>query len=188
MSLENLTEYQNAGLAMYLLKSEESQKFLPGALEQLAEDLGVDKKARGFINGAFASEDGLKIATQTYAQDYIKGLKEAKIDELYEHYKPTIDNYLDDDEKVKLQSEFNKYSNKEFGNIMEETEKAKYQIEDKYGIVSDKDKAVAREVLKKYKEIISFINLLEEIKFENLRPKATERTYKEILKQSVKDL
>jgi len=185
MSLEDLTRYQGAGLAASLARSEEGQRYLSGALEQLAEDMGVSESARGFIDGALSSDEGIKAVLGSYGQKYQESKNSLNVGELFSSYEDVLNSYLENQEdSAKIMGEVNKYSEENYGNIMKKIFSAKHVIdgEGKYDFSND-EKESAKRTIEQYGNLVEILGTLESARFESLRLKAVEKTNKLKFKQ-----
>jgi hypothetical protein len=188
MALEDMIRYQGGELASRFYGSDQDRVYVNGALYQLASDLGIEKEAKGFIDGSMASEDGIKTAVGVYSTKYREAINEVKMGDLFEHYDEFLKDYLDVEEVDKVKAEFGKFSNETYGEINKEIAKSLYVIDGtdkKLYDFSDKEKEKAKDVLEEYQKIFSLMKILEDIKFENLRPKAVKRSQGRNLKNLV---
>ena len=189
MSLENLTRYQGGELARRFYQSEQDRPHTKGALYQLASDLGIEEKAKGFIEGTMTDEKGIATAAETYADKYQKALGLLTTDEFLTNYSEILTDYLNDKESKKVRAEFEKFSGETFKKINDKFTTSLYILQGKdiYDFPEDVKKD-AENNLQRYRGILNIMEGLENIKFENLRPNAVKRTQKEDLKNRVKEL
>ena len=182
MALEDLTRYQYGSLAGRLLQSKEGQMYTPGALEQLASDLGIEESAEGFINGAMASKEGLETAVMTYAGKYEKAVSELTIKDLYNTYRECFEDGLSDEEKEIVK---NKYvsSDVNVGEIKEKISKLQHQAQSP----DEKEREKAKKGLEKYQDVIQMLVIIQDNLYKNLLPKSIERTNQGRLKELAKE-
>jgi hypothetical protein len=190
MTLEDLTRYAGGELANRFYNSRESRDHTKGALQYLASELEIEEKAKGFIDGAMASREGMKTAAEVYSSKYKEALESTSILDLKNHYDSNISEYLDEEKAEIVRNEFNLFSNETFGDIAGKIRKAEYVLngeDNGYGF-SEIEKKKAREDIEKYGRIATIISYLENIKFENLRGEAVKRTHKTDFKDLIEKL
>ncbi len=175
MTIEDLTKdltlYQGGALAGRLLKSKEGQAYLPGALEQLAYDVGMKEPAMGFFKAAMASEDGIKFATATYYKNYEDALGELTIKDLYGIHKGDLEKGLSDKEKAVFKEKYVSDGT----NIKEVKAKiAKLQHQEASPDAEESKKA--KKELEKYSNIVELFEMTQDILYKNLLPNAIEKT------------
>ncbi len=183
MGLEDLTRYEHAVLASRFARSEVDQMYVPGALKKLKNSLDDDAQRATEIALGLGGHEQI---IQTYADKYSKILEKLTVGELSTGYSKTIDNYLDKTEADKLKKEFNKFSDKTLEGINKELKKAKHILDGKDDYkYPDNEIEWAKQTKDKYKHINPNIAILENIKFEALRPNAVKKTHEELLKEQV---
>ena len=177
MALEDLTRYQYGSLAGRLLQSKDGQMYAPGALEQLASDLGIEESAEGFIHGAMASKEGLETAVMTYAGKHGKAEGELSVKDFYNIYKEFFEDGLSNEEKEIVKS---KYVSNDV-NVGEIKGKIAELQHDAGSPNAEKRKKAEKE-LEKYQDIIQMFAIVQDNLYKNLLPKAIERTNQTRLK------
>jgi hypothetical protein len=151
------------------LFNQEDPSISRASLEQLASDMGISDSAKGFIQGTYeGGPRSIATAAQTYADQYEEAFGEGTGTDLLNHYTTNIDSYLPNTEATKVKSEFGKYSSRTFKNIKEEFDKNKYISEDKFGNFTDNEKENAKDKMKELAPILSYIEMLEQIKVTDL--------------------
>ena len=186
-------KYQYAGLAASLATSEESAKYIPGALEVLAgaKGLNLGEEALGFIRGTQASKEGIETAINVYNQKFQEERGKYKPIDLSKWYDSVLTN-LKDTEKTKILTALEKYDEtiKDIGkkvklalrvvNSQEDDD-----LKDEY---TPEQVSEAKDTLKKYQDVVSVMAALDNYKFEELRSDAVEATRKISLESLVKKL
>lgn len=191
MALEDMIRYQGGELASRFYKSEQDRVYVNGALYQLASDLGIEEEARGFIDGSMASEEGIKTAVGVYSDKYREAINKAKIGDLFKHYDELLKDYLNDEEVDKVKAKFKKFSDRTYGEINDEIQKSLYILDGankKFYDFSDEEIEKAKDALEEYQKIFPLMKILEDIKFEDIRPKAVKRSQGRNLKDLVEKL
>jgi hypothetical protein len=180
MGLEDLTRYQGGELARRFYSSDENRVYTNGALYQLASDLEIEEKAKGFIDGAMASEEGIKKAIADYSKKYKEGFESCSVDDLKSHYEKFIAGYLENKEANKVRKELDRFSKENMKDITSKIKKAKYILDGEKNnyTFSEEEKKEAKDTIEKYGKILTIIQYLEDIKFENLRKPSVERSQK----------
>ena len=177
MALEDLTRYQYGALAGRLLQSKENQAYVPGALEQLASDLGIEETAEGFIQGSMVSDKGLQTAVMTYAGKYEKAMSDLTVKELYSTYKECFKGELSNEEKETIDKKY-LFNSTNVGEIMKELAKLQHKAQSP----DAKEKESAKKELEKYQDFTQMLMIIQDNMYKNLLPKAIERTNQERLK------
>jgi len=189
MALDDLMRYENGELGRRLYQSEEGKKFVLGALENLMGSLHEDA---ALSTGVAINHGGEEDIIKVYAGKYQKALDSLDIEELLEkQYEGILSSYLDEIRVTKIRKEFAKFSNATVGDIRKELASSQYILlgkQTKSYKFSDKEVENAENTFEKYKKINEGIELLEDIKFENLRPIAARKTYTQELKEYAESL
>lgn len=182
MSLEDITRYQNGALAGLFSSSKQDSIYVNGALYELASSMGIEEEAKGFIDGAMASREGVKTAIGVYSEKYQHALEDVNIEDLQTHYNEFIEGYLDEEKVGKINGELLKFSKEKFGDISKKIKRSEYILKgkDTYDF-SDGEKEEAKATIEKYKNLVTILETLEQIKFEQLRPNAVRRSQKNLL-------
>jgi hypothetical protein len=186
--IEDLKRYQYANVAARLLSNEEDAHFAKGALEKLLDEMSPADKgiAEGFYQGAFASEEGIKIAAKINAKKYDNARGKLSIGEFYEVRFNIIKSILGEDKAKEAKTVFDKYSEQTVGSILKKVAQADEKIQNKSGIYNEKEFEEAKKTLDKLKYMNNIINLIEQRNYEELRNGATKNTYKELISESLK--
>jgi len=189
MALDDLMRYEDAELASRLYQSEEGKKFVPGALDNLMGSLHEDAALSTRVAIKHGGEEDI---IKVYAEKYQKTLNSLNIEQLLDkQYEGILNSYLDEIKATKIRKEFAKFSNGKLGDIRKEFESSKYLLVGKMkGLLNPTDKEVenAEKTFKEYEKINNIIELFEDIKFENLRPIAAKKTYKQHLEEYAESL
>ncbi|VVB83810.1 Uncharacterised protein [uncultured archaeon] len=189
-NLENLARYQYADVSARLYSNEQTAPFAKGALEKLIEKMDSSSKdiAEGFYKGAFATEEGMKIAISINAKKYQDALNGLNVAEFYEARLGTLKSVLGDEKTEEAKSIFEKYSGQTIGSINKKFEQANAILKDKTGLFDDKKKDEAKKTIEKLTPLYTLINLIEQRNYETLIPSATKSTYKEEITEALKKL
>lgn len=189
MALDDLIRYENGESAKRLYQSEEGKKFVPGALDNLMGSLHEDAALSTRVAIKHGGEEDI---IELYAGKYQKALGSLDIEELLEkQYEGILNSYLDEIKATKIRKEFAKFSNATVGDIRKEFASSQYILlgeqTESYKF-SDKEVENAQKTFKEYEKINNILELLEDIKFENLRPIAAKKTYKQHLEEYAESL
>jgi len=183
-------KYQYAGLAASLARSEESVKYVSGALEVLAGDKGLKlgEEALGFIKGTQASEEGIKTAINVYNKKFQEERGKYKPVDLAKWYDSVLSG-LEYTEQAKISIALAKH-NETLKDISEKVRKATYIINYKAqdDLFTSEQRSEAKETIEKYKDVLDVMATLDNYKFEELRSNAVEATRKRSLEDLVKTL
>src|SRR3989344_7992752 len=87
-------EYRYGEQARRFFQTKEGQIHVKSSLEKLVQETGADENARAFVEGTYASKEGLATATKVGAEDYAEGFGSLTIKDIYQIYEPTIQAYL----------------------------------------------------------------------------------------------
>ena len=185
--LEDLTRYQYANVANRLFSDEKTRQFAPGALEKMLDTINpADKEmAKAGYMGAFASEEGTKIAIGINAKKYQDSLSNLKVTEFYDVRSGILKSLFGDEKAEEYKAFFEKYGEQTVGSITKRFMQAQTIINDKTGLFDEEKKKEAKKTLEKYASISNVIGLLEDRNFEELRAGATKSTYKEMIKHAI---
>lgn len=198
-SLENLERYAAGGLAYYLASSdsERDQLHVRGALENLALDLGASKDLLEiFVQEFLSSKDKEAISNSISKgnKSYTDALGKLRLGDLYNHYKLTINNYVEDKEKKeKIKNAFYNFREESYGDIAKKVKEAIEVLDNKKkgklkNILSDEHVSKAQSVLQTYGGVYDFIEKLEGEKFDALRPDVAKRTHKQRINEAAEKL
>ena len=180
-------KYMFGALAGRLASSEESSRFAPNALELLAGSKGLNlgKEAEGFVKGTYASKEGIQTAIGIYGGMFEKERGQYSPADLTEWYMPLLSD-LEKEEKEKIVEILGKHAestqeiNKRY---LKAVRVVKDSEDENLKELHDKKKvSESKEILEKYREIMSTLRVLDEYKFENLRPDVIDEARKKDLK------
>ena len=168
-------KYQFGALAARLNASKESAKYAPSSLEVLAGSKGLNlgDEAMGFIRGTQASQEGIKTAINTYAEQFEQARADYTPSDLSDWYMPLLDG-IEDEEKERILGVLNEYSEK-LGEINKKFKVASKIIEnsedaDLRDLYNEEQISQAREDVEKYGKVMLTMQILDNYKFEGLRP------------------
>lgn len=190
--LEDMKRYQYGELAKRLSQSKENQRFVPGALEQLASDIKeISESENLLLKDLIKKGQGLESILEVYPAKYGKEYNNLTVEELLSHYEKILNDYLTKERVMKIKENFGKVGGEKLGDIEKKLNKAMYDMLGKqkgYREFSEKELKSIQDVIGKYGLIKDILNLLEDIKFEELRPTATENAYRQELTKKVDEL
>lgn len=186
--LEDIVRYQYANVAARLASDEKTAPFAKGALEKLLEKMDPASRgiADGFVQGAFASEEGMNIAININAGKYQKALGNLDVTQFYELRLKTLNSLLGEKEAEESKAVFDKYKGQTIDSIIKKISQADAILKDKTGLFDDKKKEDAKKTMEKLGYISNIINLLENRNYEELMPIATKGTYKSMISEALK--
>ncbi len=178
-------KYQYAGLASRLIGSEESARYVPGALEVLAGKGGLNlgEEALGFIRGTQASEKGIETAINVYHAKFEEERGKYNPGDLIQWYDSVLGD-LNTEEKETIGRTLGEYK-ETIGEIKKKVEEFMYKLKAPEGIkdkFTPEELSEAKEALKKYEKVLTVMEILDTYKFEELRPAAVNATRKIELK------
>jgi len=188
--LEDIALYQYADVAARLASNEQTAPFVSGGLEKMVGDfekvLGSNKELLdGFKAGAFASEEGIKIAMSIYAKKYRDALGKVNIPEFYTLRLKTLASVLGKEKAEEAKTVFDKYEGQTLGSIRKKYEQANAILKDNTELFNEKQKEDAKKTIERLKPIYSLITLLEKRNYEELMPGATKSVYKQLITEAL---
>jgi len=127
-------KYQYAGLASRLIGSEESARYVPGALEVLAGKGGLNlgEEALGFIRGTQASEKGIETAINVYHAKFEEERGKYNPGDLIQWYDSVLGD-LNTEEKETIGRTLGEYK-ETIGEIKKKVEEFMYKLKAPEGI------------------------------------------------------
>lgn len=192
-TLPDFMKYQYGALAARLAISEESSRYMPGALEMLVGAKGLDfgEDAEAIVHGWRESlKKGEQTAVLTSINDYNQKFNEKRGEykpvELTSGWYAPVLNSIDKEDADKIVRYLGKYD-ETLSAITKKHKKAAKIVEDS----KDKDLkesytpeqiSEANETVKKYNDVLGIIQALDRYSFENLRPDVVKATRKQELK------
>ena len=176
-------KYQHGASAARLLASEDSARYAPSALEVLAgkKGLNLGEEALGFVRGTQASEEGVKTAINVYAGKFEEKRGKYSPAQLVNWYNPILGD-LGADSRDKIANYLGKYT--------ESLQDIRNNVNDALNTLDKKAKKgkftqtqinLAQDILKKYQEVLNVLGILDNYKFETLRPDAVDAARKQDL-------
>ena len=93
-------KYVNGELAANMLRNRTDFKYVKGALDVLANDLDLSEEAKGFIEGAYRSRQGIETASMVYAKMHNDGVSEAKGEDFKEWFGENLFEGISDADKT----------------------------------------------------------------------------------------
>ena len=168
--LEDLTTYQYGALAGRLLQSKEGQMYAPGALEEMASDMGYESDSP-FVIGTNASKEGIQAAIGNAYGRYEKALGEFSVKDLYSNYRELFEAGLSDEEKEIVK---NKYISDDanIGELKQKIAELQHDLDNPNAEKAEK----AEKAIKNYEHIITMFMIIQDNLYKNLLPQAIERT------------
>lgn len=188
MNLENMTTFQEGELARRLFESGETN-LANAAIYNIGDQIKGEKDkdiAEGYRQGTFETDESIKKAAEFFSARYHQAMSSATVNDLSTHYNRILRNYLTEEEANSIRNEFSLYSGETYGDIIKNVARANYVLEGlEKGLEFSEEEIEAAEVtMAKYDSLRKTISLLENIKFENLRPRAANKAHKTSLKGS----
>ncbi len=175
--LEDLKLYQYADVAGRLASDKKTAIFAKGALEKLLEQM--DPKSRNladsFVEAAFASEEGNKIAISKNMEKYQNALNNLTVSEFYDVRKGLLK------KSEEYKEVFEKYQGQTVGSIMKKYEQSQKIVNDKDDLFDEKRKEEAKKTIEKLERIYNVISLLEQKNYFGLIKGATEGTFDKLI-------
>jgi hypothetical protein len=186
--LEDIVRYQYANAAGRLISDEKTAPFAKGALEKLLEQMDPASReiAEGFVEGAFASEEGIKKAIGINDGKYQRALDGLDVSEFYGLRLKTLNSLLGEKEAGEASAVFEKYKGQTVGSIIKKIAQASAILKDKTGLFDDEKKEEAKKTIEKLGYINNIITLLENRNYEELMPSATKSTYESMISEALK--
>ncbi|MBU1252070.1 MAG: hypothetical protein KKC96_00560 [Nanoarchaeota archaeon] len=176
--------YQFGALAGVLAGSEESARHAPRALEILAgkDGLNLDPNAKEY-HDSFGEQtpEQIEKAIKTYSGKFRKARGELSPVDLIGWYSDVL-SCLDEGEMEKVVAYFGQYE-EPLGAIESKMGKASHiKKGEGTGANTDEEVAAAEKMLQKYGTLMQVMSVLDNYKFENLRPNVVGMSKKEDLK------
>lgn len=190
VGLEGLAQYEYGALAGRLLERD------PGLASQslllLNEELNIDGATRELLDKAvYDNKEGIKKAAEIYSGRYSEIRDSLTVGELLPYYDDIL-NYLErGEDNTVIKEELEKFSGEKLGDIHEELRKASYLlqgVEERLYDASKKEKDDAKATMKKYGDLMTIFQVLENAKLEQLRPKVVERHTKRNLEALARNI
>ena len=188
-------DYAYGGLAGMLAEAGEVS-YADCALRTLAGPKGFafGPGVKGFVDEALATEESVKRTARNYAHRFQEERYALKPSDLVSFYSPALSG-LDEKAKAKIVDSLGKYDIT-IGDITKEVTKASQVLEylEQFG-EEDTSKAYgedatteANETIKKYRDVVSTMRILDKYTFESMRPEAVEVTRKRDLEALAEQL
>ena len=187
MTIDVMNKYQLSALAT----SMEEEDLVRAALEEQVHSFGWNEdEAEGVIEGALASDKGIKTAVSIYAGKYQDALYSLNFRELFDAYDDTLRDFLGDDseEYERARNTAEEYREQNYGDVAKAVKKAQAQVKNAKALGLSVDEVdSAKETLERHARVMNVLAMLERNKLEALRPqvvrRATKRGLKDILKE-----
>lgn len=173
--LDDLEKYQYRGVAnrAYSAKDEDIAK---GALKKYAKDGKDPEYNEDFVDYTLSSPEGIKYASLKNRKfhDALDLLPIGILtDKFYSGY---IDKYASDKNKNVLKNLLKDYEDRTYGEITEKYKEAFDILNAQSKKYTEDDRRKASETIKKYENIMGALELMEESRYESLRPKAADES------------
>jgi hypothetical protein len=188
-TIDDLMRYQYAPLAAAAV---EQENFVAAgiSLEKLAGDMNCAKDIRPYIDGALASKEGIKLASNGFLSRYDKAYKTATIGDLWTIYQNAD---LTDGEKSLYGSRINPLKDKKLEDVkkmIKEKEKRLKSVLDGNETMPEGEMLLLSNELRNYKEALSVISGLEQYNIVSLNEpvqKEAIKRQKKYIKDSIRD-
>lgn len=166
-------KYAFADVAARLVNNKENPSYAQGALNILSKNLDLGTDGREYFNYVTekATEDAINIE---YAK-FQDRLSKAKVSDVYAWHKNSMGGASDGQKKL-IDSEFAKFSNENWGKLMDKIQSLKLKASGRLpsGIVSKDDVEKAKKEYQKYAGFDEAYELVSNYHYENQRSKAVE--------------
>ena len=180
--------YAYGGLAEMLVEAGEIP-YADGALRTLAGPKGFDfgPGVKGFVEEALATEESVKRTARNYARQFQEKKYALKPSDLVSFYSPALSG-IDEKDKAKIVDYLGNYD-ETIGDITKKVTKASQVLEylEQFG-EEDTSKAYGKDAttkanatIKKYRDVVRTMGILDRYTFESMRPDAVEVTRKRSL-------
>jgi len=174
MALEDLAEFEYAGLARHFAQKGEGE-FAGYALTEQNKRLGHDDGTKALMGEfVYSNEKGVKKAIEVYGGNYMASYESADLGELIQYHERELDG-LDE-----VKGELEKNSGKTIKDLKEKLDEVQYDlkgIQKGYSEASDEEKENLVKESQKDAKILSIVGTLQEAKFESMRSKIAKEYY-----------
>lgn len=181
----DMRRYQYAELANRYSKSEENQKYLPGALEKLASDMKeVSETESQLLGDLLKKGQGLESILGIYPGKYEKEKNNLTVEQFVNSYDNVITGYLEKEKIEKLKGALGKMSSSTLGDINKKLDEALYRLighKKGYAPLSEEELKNLEGIAEKYKSINDIIKQIEDIYFNELGSPIVKKSNKQIL-------
>jgi hypothetical protein len=184
MGKNDLQKYRYASLAAELVGQEDFTS-AGISLEHLAKDLNCSDEIKPYIDGALASEDGIKIAALSFAKRYTDVYKKASVKDLWEIYQKEAG--LNEAEKSIYGSRINAVGNSKLEDVKKTIDELRTKLKnvlDGKMTLSENELLALNNKLKNYQETMGILGNLEQYShitlIEPIQKEAIKRQKKKI--------
>lgn len=184
MSLDKLQRYRPAVLAEQFAQ-EKNSTASTGALEKLVGTIELGEDGLDAFNYLRKDPNGEEIITSIYSGKYNKILGDSKIGDLFGFYKSYFDKYLDEESCKRAEAEFKSIDEK-YSDIKDKIIGAQEILSSKRQNISDDEKEVAKNTLRKYGKIMLPLSKFENFELNKLRDPIDEEAFKKDLAEMYK--
>lgn len=169
-------KYAFGALAKQLYERGE-KAYAAGALEALAGKDGLDlgEEAQGFIQGAYASENGIQTAIQIYQQTFAEKRGQEKIKDLFSWYNPILGNATSQ-QSANIQTIFD--VDETLGDVTNKVLEAQHILSSPQGMFNQAEIDAAKDTANKYQGVVELLGQLDNFMYEDMRPVAVSRARK----------
>lgn len=182
--MADLNKFAYGALAENMRNKRVDDKYVKGSLDALADNLGFSDTAKGFIEGAYMSRQGLEMATTTYAQEHEKEMQTVTGTNLKDWYTGDVLDGLSDVDKASFNNALEKHGAETFGDISRQYRLAATKVNAPEGDYTEAEVTAARDIIEKYQTFMIANNELQDFKLEGIRantlPFARKRHLKDL--------
>ncbi|PIN91387.1 hypothetical protein COU57_00780 [Candidatus Pacearchaeota archaeon CG10_big_fil_rev_8_21_14_0_10_32_14] len=175
----DLSRYQNAALYTQLSgsKSDKERGYALGALYNTLKDLGVKPKKKGDLEGLVdsitASRESQKRFSDIFSSKHAEAQSKLTFGELYSHYREDLTKYVGEEDIEVLDASIEKFKDKDIQSIFKKIASLRHQSENP---TDEEARDEAKAELEKYDAFAKVYNVIENMNYAKLLPKAIEET------------
>lgn len=177
-----LDTYAKAALAAKMLEGREDVKFVKGALDAFAHDAGFSDLAKGFIEGAYRSKEGIQMATKVYSEAQRKEMESVTGADLHTWYSTDVLSGLSPADAATFQAKLTAHGTETYGDITRAYRKAASIANAPEGDYTAAEVSNARVTIDKYNAFMVAQSELQDFKLESLRASTLDFARKRHLK------
>ena len=167
MTVADLRQYRHGGIAGEFGKSEETLPIAKKALESLATDLNIQANIRPYVNGAFASPQGIATASKGAGEEYERIRGGIDVNTLYtDVYAQDLATFLPGNVGQRFANFFQQYAGDTWETLRKRYEEAEYILKDEHGLFPQARKDQATQTVDGLKKLMNTMKLLESTNIE----------------------
>ena len=170
--MPELNKFAYGALAGKMLNERADDKYVKGSLDALAHSLDLSEEAKGFIEGAYRSKQGIQTAVEVYSKSFREEMNTATGTDLKNWYAENMFEGLSDTDRLTLETKLTTHGDQTYGDISRQYRLAATKANAPEGDYTPEEVAAAREVAAQYQDFIVVNQELEEFKLESIRSEA----------------